>query len=288
MVGNDLIEKIIYKSNKNQYIDKNTIKEIIEQVISKSDKVTRDKFNGVNFKDSQLCYDACSVADVKQCRIIVDYDKMTCENDSSMLAANLDIVAILLHEISHLEEFNKIKRKDLEAILLNASDLVFFENLAISRLKKYRFFLSDSFYTTLIIKLQQKLYLKIYDKIPSERLANINAYRKLYESISSYQRFDELYQDAYYAVKHSLIEQYFLGYDKILNGSDCYNVPLVDYFKFIKQEHLLEEFNFYSKDLTQFLDNCSSEFTLEERMRFGLPITSYETNDLSKTLFKKL
>ncbi len=288
MVGNDLIEKIIYKSNKNQYIDKNTIKEIIEHVISKSDKVTRDKFNGVNFKDSQLCYDACSVADVKQCQIIVDYDKMTCGNDSSMLEANLDIVATLLHEISHLEEFNKIKRKDLEAILLNASDLVFFENLAISRLKKYRIFLSDSFYTNLIIRLQQKLYLKIYDKIPSERLADINAYRRLYESISSYHKFDELYQDAYYAVKYSLIEQYFSGYNKTLNKSNCCNVPLIDYFKFIKQEHLLEKFHFYSKDLNQFLNNCSNEFTLEERMRFGLPITSDEIKDMSKTLFKKM
>lgn len=60
-----------------------------------------------------------------------------------------------------------------------------------------------------------------------------------------------------------------------------FNVPLEDYLYNINQEKYLYDFKFYSSDKKEFYDNVTKLYSIEDKMRFGLPITIDESKVIS-------
>ena len=76
-----------------------------------------------------------------------------------------------------------------------------------------------------------------------------------------------------------------MGYNT--KKSEYLNIPLVDYFKFIGMLDLLNNLDFYDENIKKFRTLSSKEFTLEQRMLYGLPVSLQETKELEQKILLK-
>lgn len=288
MISNELLEEVIYVSNKNKYLSKKLIEKIIEYAVEQKDDFTRKKFNGIFFETNSFNGKAVCTCEISLGNIRIDYNKLIKEYKKSktlsFLMINLDMISEFFHEIGHLEEDSKISLLNLESLLISYSSVEIFENLALDKLKLIKNFLNEMLYNDKLEQLKEKIYLKIYEKIPSERFVSINASKELFNSICNYDNFDTKYQDAFEFVNKNYLSKYYMGYEKILKNMDCFNSPLLDYLSFIKMPNLLQNYDFFTSDIKKFLENTSKSFSIEERMFYGFPVTLKDTDELDKKL----
>lgn len=272
MINNQLLEEILYISSENKFINKDMIEKIIDNIICSTDDLTKNKYNGVCFKNvdwsgNVVC--SCTITG----EINVNYNKLLNElKNKSCLEANLLIIVILFHEIEHLKESSKIMEKNFEAFLLSYSKLDIFKNIASKKLRLIQNVSSEKIYIKLLENKQEKLYMKSYNLNPSERIATINSYKLLFESLKKYENFNKKYRSIFEYINKLYVEQYYMGY-KIKKHSNKINVPLIDYFDFIGMSNRLEQFDLNSDDLN-----------IETKMMYGLPIKLQETKKLNKQL----
>lgn len=277
----EYLEELISLSNKDTIITK----ELIEKIVN--DIVEEYKFNGVIFGDTNWSGNVMCTCDINSKNIIVNYEKIIKEYNSlkrNSLQKNLIILSYLFHEFNHLKEESILKTLSFESLLISYSTFDIFLILAEAKLKHLQYLVSESLYKRMLEKRQENLYHKIYDKIPGERIAYIRSHKQVFETIYNYPGFSEKYKDDLIFINSLYRDQYYLGYNNYNKSGKYYPGPLLDYLKFIEMPDLLDSYGFYSLDTEIFLDKSSKEFTIEERMLYGLPVTLQETDELDKKL----
>lgn len=285
---NELLEEIIYLSNNDKYITRDLIEKIIEDRVNQENKNVIDKFNGVIFGNTHWHGNVMCSCDVTDGNILVNYEKIIKEYQKikkiNLLEQNLRILSYLFHEVNHLKEESVIELLNFESLLLSYSGLDMFYPIVENKIKHIRYLTDDKLYKRILDRKIDELYLKIYDKIPAERFANIRSYKEVLESIYNYPNFKENYNKELKYINELYKDQYYLGYDNYKKQDKYYTGPLLDYLKFIKMPDLLDDFGFYCEDIKVFLNKSSKEFSIEERMLYGLPVTLEETDELDKKL----
>ena len=286
MISNEMLEEVIYYSDKYKYIEKDLIIKIVEDIVNSETDDIKKRFNEVVFDDITWSRDVVCSYRINMGNIIVDYEKLinqlNQEKSLSFLQANLEILINLLHEIEHLKEQDKSKKSLFESFLHSYSSIEIFDSLAEEKLKFFEKILPLDLYQKKLEKISERNYLKIYNKIPSERIATINSHKSLFDSLNNYEGFKEKYKKAFIYINKEYLNQYYMGYK-----TNCSNVPLIDYFNFIGMVELLENLDFYSENIRIFKILSSKEFSIEDRMLYGLPITLKETKILNKKILMK-
>ena len=289
MIDGHWLEQIIYCSGKDEFITKELIKKIIENIINSLDNDTKEKFNGVIFANINWNCNAVCSCRINTGDIVVNYERfiklLKQEKKLNFLQRNLEILINLLHEIEHLKEINKSKNLTFESFLHSYSNIDIFDALASEKLTLFENVLSPNSYQKALLKLSKKLYLQVYDKIPSERIATINSHKLVFESLNNYEDFNEKYRITFNYINQKYLEQYYMGYNT--KKSEYLNIPLVDYFKFIGMLDLLNNLDFYDENIKKFRTLSSKEFTLEQRMLYGLPVSLQETKELEQKILLK-
>lgn len=278
----EYLEELISFSNKEEFVSKKLIEKIIYDIVDEDCRLNQVIFGVTSWSGDVKC--SC---DINYRNILVDYEKLRKDynkSKKSSLQKNLILLSYLFHEVEHLKEDSIISLLNFESLLISYSSIDIFYPLAESKLKHMKYFIADNIYIKMLEKQQDQLYLKIYDKIPGERIANIRAYKQVFEAVNYYPNFKEKYIDDFKFINNLYKDQYYLGYDNYKKKDKFYKGPLLDYLKFIKMTGLLDDFDFYCEDIKRFLEKSSKEFSIEERMLYGLPVTLKETDELDKKL----
>ena len=279
MISNDLIEEVLYLSSKGKILDKKIILKIVSKLLSSLDDNTASKFNGVLFSDKKHI-DKKSYAgfNKRDGKIILYLDEINRRNFKTILDKNLIILESLMHEFKHLEEEYKLSKQDFESLIIAASnneviyDSLFHKNgLNIDKV------LPNRIKELLFIK----YYFKIYNLIPTESIADIEANSNLLKSLDKYPKFSKAHTFEYDSLKERLFDSYFMGYKY---SSDGYNIPLVDYFRIVDNVDTLKIFNFYGDSKLNFMNKARKIFKLEDRFKYGLPIDDEDKKQLSKKI----
>lgn len=278
----EYLEELISFSNKDEFVSKALIEKIIYDIVDEECRLNQVIFGDTSWSGNVKC--SC---DINSRNILVDYEKIKKDYNNSKkssLQKNLILLSYLFHEVQHLKEDSIIKLLNFESLLISYSSFDVFFPLAESKLKHLKCLIDNNLYKKIVEKKQDQLYLKMYDKIPGERIANIKSYKQVLESICDYPGFKEKYIDDLKFINYLYKDQYYLGYDNYKKQGKYYKGPLLDYLKFIKMSNLLYDFDFYCEDPKVFLEQSSKEFSIEERMLYGLPVTLEETDELDKKL----
>lgn len=278
----EYLEEIISLSNQNKIITKELIEKILYDISDEECRLNKVIFGNTSWTGNVKC--SCNI---ETRNIVVDY--ATLNNDynkskKSSLQKNLILLSYLFHEVQHLKEESIIKLLNFESLLISYSSFDAFCILADKKLRHIKSLVDYDLYKKLIERKQDLLYLKIYDKIPGERLANIKAYKEVLENIYTYPNFIKKHVDDFKHINELYKNQYYLGYDNYKKRGKFYKGPLLDYLKFIQMPDLLDNFDFYCEDIKRFIEKSSKKFTIEERMLYGFPVTLEETDELDKKL----
>lgn len=263
MISEELFEKIIYLSKKGETLDKIMVRRLVKDIVSKTDFRTKRRLNHILFKKtSDFCARTNIILgnvcfNIKKC-----YKKIKRINCSTNLEKNLHFIAIILHEIEHLQESNKVRLNNIEGRLIQIAD---FQN---------------NYYEN------GELNINTYYINPSEKLAYALSYLKLLNYLSQYPGFKENYKIEYDSIKNYYKNVLLLGYEKI--NKKRYNIPLIDFVINIKRISSLKEINF--KLVKKGESKNIGKIDIEKRLMYGLPVSSYEIENFekSKVLIKKV
>lgn len=178
--------------------------------------------------------------------------------------------------------------KDIETNILNANDfeIMLYKNLSILQVllhevehaNQQKIVYDENSLEALIIKLSHLVIdngnEKLYEFCPEERLAEIKSYDEIIELIK-------------YLNKELLILPEILNTEKLrrlLRGYHYSNssitVPIIDYFTFGKKSEVLKVF-----DLST---DVKKKYTLNERLKYGFPISIHEYGYSMKKLVLSL
>ena len=168
-----MLEEIINISNNFRLIDKDTIMKIARYEISKLDENTKKNFKYFLFVKN-TCFGG--MTNPSKGIILIDLENCYADVNSmkklSILEKNLYIVSVVLHEIEHLKEENKIEEENIEGNLIYISDFI-------SNYEKGRI-VEDN-----------------YDNNPCEKIAFAKSWKKILYIANKYPNFRENYFDAY-------------------------------------------------------------------------------------------
>lgn len=278
MISNELLEEVINISKKGRYISKGLLLRIAINVIENLDYKTKSKFQELNFIESDWEF-ALACCDRKRGIIEVDYDRLLNQerklNAMNYLKANLSIIQYILHETEHLNEHFKSSQNDLQAKLINISSGDFVHSTfmkkskSISRIKKIEF----------ANKKFQEFNEEYWQVIPIEKIAEADSYRNILSSLDVYPNFKKEFKDTYLLILRDYLRALKCGYHKDYHGNELvYNIPLIDYLTALNYKIKLEDLGLRLKTNS----NISSKLSIEDRMKFGLPIKEVDVKELHK------
>lgn len=121
---------------------------------------------------------------------------------------------------------------------------------------------------------------KYWDIYPCEKIAEAEAFELLLRSLNTYPNFKKDYKREYLYILKKYIDSLKQGY-KYNKETGKYNIPLRDYLRFINYYVKYEDLNLTVKKSNKSL-NLKSRFSIEDRMKFGLPITNEDIKELNK------
>ena len=281
------ILKLIYDYSVNgRLVDVKFADQLVNLVVSK--KGLNSYVRGIEFTDKLPKNDyevACAGYDVLNMKISVDYVSMQIlmENQGyydqlfntfeQILFRNLTITQLLLHELEHAcqnkqadcKNDNSIEAKLIKVSLTSVRALK--NPRVLDALSKGEMSLKD--FTNYILQ-NRKLYKLYYSLVPTERLANVYSFKTILnllepirKSIPSLYEFEQA----------SLFEAMLSGYSTFWSQDIC---PTHAYLQVSRRNNMLKEFDFYSEDAGQLLDNVSAKYTLARRLSLGLPVSKIE------------
>jgi len=268
MISNELLEEIIYLSSKDKYISKELMLNIILNVIDKLDNSARSKFNDVVFSKINLKWCAASWSNETG---IMELDYRTIIKDckylgeGNILTSNLLALIYPLHEIQHMNENYKITTNTLESDLIKLGTI---ESIYSLFKEKYSENKANKQYVKFINQYS--------DIMPTEKIAEVDAYRTLLDSLKNYPEFPINYIDSY----EDLIYEYFCSL--IIGYNDFYtNTPVSDYLSRLREigyeEKIIDE-NLISK-----LNSISS---IEDRLKYGAKVSNEEVENVRQKILK--
>jgi hypothetical protein len=125
---------------------------------------------------------------------------------------------------------------------------------------------------------ERSRYYELYDFNPSERLASINSYSTIKNSLTSIkEEIPNLY--SFYSL--SVFTEMIYAYAKS-RLEDIY--PSEKYLSRIGKSEVWESFDFYDKDRNIMLDNATQKHRRIKRLTLGLPISDDEFKVIFETL----
>ena len=166
-----------------------------------------------------------------------------------------NILAIIIHEISHLQENTKVRKYNTEGKLIK------FSNYQKNYYNEKGDLNRDTYYTN-----------------PSEKIAFALSYKKLLEIVEKYPEFTKNYSKVYRNIRKSYLLNLKLGYSQ--RKMNLYNTPLVDFAGCLNDDKLLKRVKLgliSSRNIRKI-----HKLSLEERMMYGLPMTKRQVKILEK------
>ena len=286
------ILKLIYDYSVNgKLVDSKFIDKIIEIIVTKKslDNYVRNVIF-TNKLDKNDYVVACAAYNPHRAEVLVDYEsiKIAIENGrqydclfcdvEQIMFKNLMIMQFILHELEHAYQFKQADNKSdksVEAKLIRASFILerAMENPNfIEELYNNHFSMKD--FEKYFLQ-NRELYKQYYRLNPTERLAQVNSFRTVVNSIEPIKKY---IPNLYEFKNASLFEEMLKGYQESWNEGTC---PTEVYLSGIRQSKIWSEFDFYSQDSEQLMKSVSEKYSLTKRMSLGLPISygEYETTD---------
>ena len=241
-----------YSINK-KLLDEEAVLKIIKQFI---DIYNIDTINQITINERDIKHFFSSILGYKKggklCiflkKIYVSMNKMTVnkfkDSLSYYLRYNLFILQIVIHEVEHAiqEMITNSNKTDIESKLLKIEKSFVDELIAIKEDNHKEY------------KKKLKLYYKNYDIAFSERMAQINSYKKILEIIEPIKKqIEELF---------NLQEIYYNG-SKIVTYKSINDNPTVSFFSNLGMIKQLNDLNY-------------NNFGFEERLNFGFKLSEHE------------
>ena len=264
MISEKIIEEIIHTSEKEKFLSKIQILRFAKEIIETLENDTRNRFQKIRFTGPYWKDPEYATTEVKKGIISFNmetvYSSMKERNKliDSYLTCNLEILAILIHEIQHLREPYKMMKSKTDNLLLKYGSI------------KYIQMRIRNMYPNISEEQFQRLYLKLYNFIPTERIADIDSYKILFDSVLNFPDFKEKNN-----IEFSIIRQAY-----ILNNIGVYDkskYPLYHYLKKIDRLDLTDKIE----------DIYGNELSLDEKLRIGLRLDSEDTNSFEKKIKAK-
>lgn len=188
---------------------------------------------------------------------------------------NVMISQMLLHELEHanqakiMDEHNNIESQILRLTGVGKST----EYVAI-KLQKKGYNLNK---IKELINNKILIYNKYYDFAPHERLSEIKSYETLYsitsmikDIVPNVNKIQEI------GALNNMLKGFTLNKELIS--------PTILYLKMQGEEKELEKFNWYDSSLTESIKKAKRYYSLEDRIRLGLPIDEIEHYQVKKRL----
>lgn len=167
------------------------------------------------------------------------YNNLIIDNDIyKNLYVNFRILQVIMHEVEHANQIKNVNKNSLESFILRISNLV--------NEKK-----------------------QLYEFSPFERFAEINSFKDIVQIVSentSNKNFGHL-------IENDLLQRNLIGYHYINNRVIP---PIVSYYSNGEKEYLLLSFDWYSRDYDETINNSIEKYSLDERLFYGFPISSFE------------
>jgi len=256
MINEQLFKEIVDISKKGILIDKQMIRKLVREIVSNTDFMTRRRYKYTYFRH---CDNFCGKTNINQGKICFSiktcYEEVENFKKISILEKNLHIIAIILHEIEHLQEPRKTRKNKFDGKIIRISN------------KQKNYFNNGG-----------DVNFDTYYLDPSEKIAFANSYKKLLEYLDNYPNFKEQYFEEYKNINNEYVERLFYGYEKKENGD--YNIPLIDFIVAIKKISSLKELNF--KLVKKEDAKNIKKINIEKRLMYGLPVSSEEVENFEK------
>lgn len=285
------ILRLVYDYSKNgKIVDTKFIYKLIEIVVTRRnlDHYVRD----VRFLDTFEEYDdSVTVAAYsplkRELRVYCESIKIVMEYMSrydvlfshmeQIMFKNLAITQFILHELGHAYQNKKMDSAEdsLEVKLLKCS---FVLREALKNRKVQDALLGGEISLQdfkQIISYNKELYNRYYKLIPSERLAQVNSFNTVVNTIEDIKKcIPSLYEFE----KASLLEEMLKGYEDAWSEGIC---PTQVYLYGTGQSHIWQGFDFYNPDTNILMENVQKQYSLAKRLSFGLPVyyQEYETSN---------
>ncbi len=289
------ILKLIYDYSINgRLVDKIFINKIIEIVVKKKDlnNYIRNVYytNSLEKNDNGV---VCAAYSTIRKEMVIDFEsiKIVIENKSyydqlfhsfeQIMFRNLTITQFILHEIEHAFQNKQSDNKSdnsIETRLIKACLMIeqaiknpnFLKGILTKEIPTHDFIV--------YILQSKKLYEKYYNLNPIERLAQINSFRTIVNSIEPIKQY---IPNLYEFKQASLVESALEGYVDSWEQGIC---PTEVYLSGTRQGNVWLNMDFYDQDSSQLMKNVINKYNLVKRLSLGLPISSIEYNSCNEWL----
>lgn len=291
MISNELMEEIISVSNKDEFLSKGLINRIAINLVEKCDPLTKSLFQEFGFVENlwnnKTVYASCNKEEgiIYYCyEHAIGYAMAMLKENSSYLMCNLTIIEFLIHELEHLKESYKQQQNELENKLIKNCSSEFIRELIIDRylpniLKKYQ---DKEILSKPLFKKYQEFYLPIWDICPDEKIADPDAYKIIVDSVGAYPNFKYTNKQDYEDIVIAYISSLLTGYKKN-RYTQKYSIPLEKYLNEISKIDIHQKMDpTIKEEITR-----ASEYTSEERMKYGLPITDEDIKQVKRKYLTK-
>ena len=200
-------------------------------------------------------------------------DDRVCELESTLeymnlleinLFINLYVAHILLHEMEHARQ-DKIVNEDGDKTL--EGKLLGLTHMKITVPENFSYIDYDKLGAYF-----HQLYNDSYEFNPAERMADINSYRTVLATIQTYR-----YQlvDLYDKLSRLFFRSNIRGYEEAFNRDMC---PTQAYLSATGRQYEWKDLDIYHPNQETLMRRVLSQYGLNDRMYYGLPITVDEYN----------
>lgn len=188
------------------------------------------------------------------------------------LLKNVSILQAIFHELEHAHQMKKLQLflDDLETFLLKVSlrYVRFLQYPEIVEELKKEGFKEKEIYDILLQS--KKKDVALYDLNPAERLADISSINTVFQITKP---IHYIYPILYDFLNHESLNMLSKGYTLQKNTVLS---PSIIYIEKSEYKNQLKEQPFYNKNSDIMLENVCSNYSLSQRLLYGLPITVEE------------
>ena len=257
------ILKIIYdKSVNDRILDLEDIEKILEILVIDND--LNDYILNLNFQpigsNNLASYSSKKrnitvyIKTINEMIKNIEENILNVSNLEKTLYKNLSILQIILHEVEHVKQEKKLYLgSNLETFILRISRLIYSKDIE-----------------------------KLYEYSPNERFAEIKSFEQiiklLYELKSNIENLQNI-------LSIEKLQRLLRGYHY---SNYSVNSPLITYFKLGNNEKLLSSFEWYNIKYEVTINKVVSLYSLNERLKYGFPITTNEYKENMKFLVLSL
>lgn len=184
----------------------------------------------------------------------IEKNILTTNDFEKFLYKNFSILQMLLHEIEHANQ-QKIayNENSLEAFIIRLSYLI-----------------DDSYEG------------ELYECCPEERLAEIKSFEEVLTLLNYLNLESNLLAEILATEK---LQRLLRGYHYKNFFVEC---PIIKYFIMGERKDLLNAFDWYNNLFYNSLNNAQNRYNLEERCKYGFPISNYEYKSSMKKMILSL